>query len=170
MPTGVTLQAASTADIPQIRTLAHQIWNHCYPGIISREQIDFMLRWMYAEDRLEREIASGEVMFFLLRCEDQTAGFAAMGKGETPDEQHLHKLYLLPECHGRGLGSQALTRLLDQARSRGARRLSLRVNRANHPAIRCYERNGFRIERQLVAEIGGGFVMDDYWMVAKLEP
>ena len=170
MPTELTLQEASLADIPLIRTLAHRIWNHCYPGIISQEQIDFMLGWMYAEDRLEREIASGEVTFFLLQFAENTAGFAAMGSGEAPDEQHLHKLYLLPECHGRGLGSRALTLLQERARSQGARRLSLRVNRHNHPAIRCYERNGFRIERQILAGIGGGYVMDDHWMVATLGP
>lgn len=162
------LRPATEAEIPLIQTLAHRIWAEVYPGIISPEQIEFMLGWMYSGEQLQREIREEEVRFFLLCREGSPIGFAALGPGEQPHEAHLHKLYLLPEFHGQGLGSAALARLKEQARSRGARHLSLRVNRKNHNAIRCYQRCGFRIERHLVSSIGGGFVMDDHWMRADL--
>lgn len=163
------LRRADPVDIPAIQSLARRIWNHCYPGIISQEQINSMLSWMYAADRLEREMVEEGVTFFLFCRGNSEVGYAALGPGEEADELHLHKFYLAPECHGQGLGSQLLTRIKDLARSQGARLLSLRVNRGNLPAIRCYERNGFAIERQIVSEIGNGFVMDDHWMYVELE-
>jgi hypothetical protein len=38
------------------------------------------------------------------------------------------------------------------------------VNKGNEKAIRSYERNGFVKVRSQVADIGKGFVMDDYVM------
>ena len=58
----------------------------------------------------------------------------------------------------------ALQILVEQARKQGATCLTLRVNRHNEPALRCYGRNGFRIVRDEVSEIGHGFIMDDHWM------
>ena len=40
----------------------------------------------------------------------------------------------------------------------------LTVNRGNAKAIRAYERNGFKVVRTQVTDIGNGFVMDDYVM------
>lgn len=168
-PEMLELQAATPADIPLIQALAHRIWHQCYPGIISQEQIDFMLPWMYGSEQLEREMTQEGIFFFLLRHGGMDAGFAAVGPAAGAEEWHLHKIYLLAECQGRGLGSQALTQLKNFARSLGAHRLSLRVNRQNQTAIRSYQRNGFAIERQIVSEIGAGFVMDDHWMCAELE-
>ena len=49
------------------------------------------------------------------------------------------------------------------ARRRGLKLLWLTVNKGN-PAVKAYERLGFRIAADLVMDIGGGFVMDDYRM------
>jgi RimJ/RimL family protein N-acetyltransferase len=39
------------------------------------------------------------------------------------------------------------------------------VNKRNEPAIAAYLKAGFRIEKEAVFDIGGGFVMDDFLMV-----
>jgi diamine N-acetyltransferase len=41
----------------------------------------------------------------------------------------------------------------------------LAVNKANAKAIAAYKKYGFRIRDSVVQPIGGGFVMDDYFMV-----
>jgi RimJ/RimL family protein N-acetyltransferase len=58
----------------------------------------------------------------------------------------------------------ALQTLVGQARQEGATCLTLRVNRRNEPALRCYGRNGFRIVRDVTSQIGHGYIMDDHWM------
>jgi GNAT superfamily N-acetyltransferase len=80
----------------------------------------------------------------------------------------LHKLYLLPEMHGHGLGSRLLQHVEREVRAGGARRLILSVNKRNTKAITAYQRNGFVIAESVVTDIGNGFVMDDYVMAKEL--
>jgi len=158
------LRPATPEDVPLIRELAREIWWECYPAIIPGAQIEFMLSWMYAPEKLEADIRAGEIRFYLVTWNGAAVGFASTGPGEGPREIHLHKFYLQPAHHGQGLGSRVLRELISLAGNAGYREMSLRVNRQNQAACRCYERNGFTIAREVCSEIGGGFVMDDYWM------
>lgn len=83
-------------------------------------------------------------------------------------EFKLHKLYLLPELHGHGLGSRLLQHVEHEARKLGGCRMILTVNKRNAKAIAAYQRNGFVIAESVVTDIGGGFVMDDYVMAKDL--
>ncbi len=162
-------RAATLADLPRIRQLAEETWRVCYPGIISPEQIDYMLDWMYSTRSLTKDLADPTFWFGIMELEDaDPIGYAAFSPGESAGECHLHKFYLHPDFHGRGLGSAALHQLLDRARGQGYASISLRVNRANEAGIRCYRKAGFTIEREICSDIGNGFLMDDYWMVRQL--
>ena len=48
-------------------------------------------------------------------------------------------------------------------RDRGLDFLWLTVNKGN-PSVQAYQRLGFSIAAEIVMDIGGGFVMDDYRM------
>ncbi|OUQ75785.1 GNAT family N-acetyltransferase [Flavonifractor sp. An100] len=61
---------------------------------------------------------------------------------------------LLPEYRGRGIGTQLLTALLRLLRENGYRQVSLSVQKEN-PALRLYQRTGFRI----LAETGTEYLM-----------
>ena len=49
--------------LPAISELAGVIWRACYPGIITHEQIDYMLARMYALDVLRDEIRSQGIRY-----------------------------------------------------------------------------------------------------------
>ena len=76
----------------------------------------------------------------------------------------MDKLYLLPSLHGRGLGQWLIAATCRRIAVAGHDVAWLRVNRHNRPAIRAYQRAGFRITATDRLSIGGGFVMDDYLM------
>jgi GNAT superfamily N-acetyltransferase len=80
----------------------------------------------------------------------------------------LHKLYLLPEYHGTGIGARALAAVEQTARDNAATALVLNVNRHNLKAIRAYERAGWHVAEEVVADIGNGYVMDDFVMTKQL--
>lgn len=167
------LRVATADDIETIRDLADRTWRACYPGIISEAQIDYMLGWMYSPEQIRSEIESGEIRYLLAEMADaepaEPAGFAAFGPDpEDAAGAFLHKLYVLPERQRLGLGSALLAEVERLARTHGSSRLSLRVNRGNEPAIRAYEKNGFRLSHEVCSDIGGGFVMDDFVMVLDL--
>jgi len=167
-PVTTQILSVAEADLPAVAELAGVIWRAVYPGIISREQIEFMLARMYALDTLRDEVRSQGIRFYRLVVDGQAAGFAAIGPQETPAVWKLHKLYLRPERHGRGLGSLLLQHCEAEARRLGARRLLLAVNKRNARAIAAYQRNGFAVAESVVSNIGGGFVMDDFILAKDL--
>jgi GNAT superfamily N-acetyltransferase len=162
--TPVEILPVGEEHMPALATLAGVIWRQHYPGIISREQIDYMLGKMYALDALRGEMRSHGIRFYRLVVDGRMAGFASIGPLETPGFWKLHKLYLLPELHGRGLGSRLVRHCEAEARRAGAHSLRLAVNKHNVRAVAAYQRNGFTVVESVVTDFGGGFLMDDFIM------
>jgi len=75
-----TIQPATADDIPTLRALARRIWLDYYPGIISREQIDYMLARMYAAKTIRRELAEG-VAWDLVRLRAEPGALHTGGHG-----------------------------------------------------------------------------------------
>ena len=162
------IRRATTADVPAIRALAHAIWHAHYPGIITVAQIDYMLARSYSPEVLSAEIAGDRVEYYLLDADGAAAGYASIGPTDQPGEFKLHKIYLRPAWHGRGLGSRLLAHVESVARGHGAHTLILTVNKKNEKALAAYRRNGFAVRCAAVFDIGGGFVMDDFVLAKKL--
>ena len=167
-PTLTRIAPAGEEHLPAISALAGVIWRACYPGIITEEQIDYMLARMYAPDTLRAEIRSQGIRYERLLVDNDLVGFAAYGPTQRSGVFKLHKLYLHPAFQGRGLGSRLLNHCERRLRGQGGRRLVLNVNRHNTRAIAAYRRNGFKTVKSLVADIGGGFFMDDFIMAKSL--
>ena len=161
---GDEIMRATETDLPAIAKLAGIIWRTCYPGIIPHAQIEYMLARMYALDVLRDEIRFQGIRYDQLLVDGELSGFASYGPTAEPDVMKLHKLYLLPERLGCGLGSRLLQHIEREVRTGGSRRLILSVNKRNARAIQAYQRNGFVIAESVVTDIGGGFVMDDFVM------
>ena len=160
---------AREEHLATISELAGVIWRACYPGIITHAQIDYMLARMYSLEILRDEICSQGICYDLLLVDEKPAGFASYGPTAETGVMKLHKLYLLPEMQGHGLGSRLLQHVEHEVRASGAgRRLILSVNKRNAKAITAYNRNGFVTADTVVTDIGGGFVMDDYIMAKEL--
>ena len=75
----------------------------------------------------------------------------------------LHRIYLLEEAKGKGLGKDALQFLKEQAKNSGDERIILNVNKQN-PSYYFYVSQGFKVYEETVLDVGNGFVMDDYLM------
>jgi putative acetyltransferase len=56
----------------------------------------------------------------------------------------LRKMYLQPECRGKGAGRRLLDHALASAKELGFRRVELETNSSLVEAVRMYERYGFR--------------------------
>jgi ribosomal protein S18 acetylase RimI-like enzyme len=61
-----------------------------------------------------------------------------------------------------------LRHVIEAVRGRGFFSLALNVNKQNAAAIAAYRRNGFSVREEMVIDIGGGFVMDDYIMALQI--
>ena len=163
----VTITRLSESDIDMLIPLAYRIWHAHYPGIITVEQIDYMLKRGYTRQVILEEMNSQAVIWLSIKSGGAMIGFASLGPYAV-NTMKLHKLYLLSDFHGAGIGAHALAEVEQIARDNAAARLVLNVNRYNTRAIRAYERAGWHVVEEVVVDIGNGFVMDDFVMAKQL--
>ena len=167
------IQPMARADVDAVVALARVIWREHYPGIITSEQIEYMLAKMYTPAIIREELERKGILWLTASVGGELVGFASYGPQAEPGVMKLHKLYLLARMRGKGRGSALLQQVVSQARAAGATTLILSVNKRNQTAINAYLRNGFNIAQAVKIDIGGGFVMDDYIMskpLSKPEP
>jgi GNAT superfamily N-acetyltransferase len=169
-PSDVTIAPATDVDLPVVARLADVIWRAHYPGIITHEQIDHMLALGYSVDALSTFLHDPGAGLAIARAGGEPVGFAAWYRPDEPSTTKLDKLYVLPSQHGRGTGRALIAHVEAAARRDGARTLILNVNKRNAKAIAAYRACGFATREAVVADIGGGFVMDDYVMAKAIGP
>ena len=162
----LVFREADQNDIFSIRQLAHTIWHSHYPGIITVDQIDYMLDKMYSVKSIKKELEKDH-KWVLVYLEDKPIGFISYYFEKKENKVKLSKLYLLPSYHGFGFGQMSLEYVKKCTKDLGASALYLTVNKKNKKAIDAYVKSGFVIEKGVVMKIGKGFVMDDYIMVFK---
>jgi len=164
----IELVRARRDELPAVQRLAGAIWRAHYPGIITHDQIEYMLVRGYALPVLEGFLSGSDRGLELATVDGDLAGFAAWYLTDDHAEAKLDKLYVLQSRQRVGLGGRLVARVGALARAAGAERLILNVNKLNVQAIRAYEKHGFAIREAVVVDIGGGFVMDDYVMAKNL--
>lgn len=151
-------------ELPKVRSIAYRTWPSTFATILSAEQIDYMLNWMYSLDMLESQVDKGHT-FMLAEEDGKELGFAGfeLNYSEGPKAK-LHKIYLLPEAQGKGAGKALILEVADRAKKAGQKSLLLNVNKYNQKAIDFYTRIGFNELYKEVIDIGNGYVMDDVVM------
>jgi ribosomal protein S18 acetylase RimI-like enzyme len=157
----IHLRLLAKEELILIQKIAHHTWPSTFAGILSSEQIDYMLNWMYDLKMLESQVEQGHG-FLVAEAEGNAIGFAGfeLSHLEGPKAK-LHKLYLLPSSQGKGVGKSLLLEVAKRAREAGQKSLVLNVNKYNKKAIDFYRVLGFVTIRQEVNDIGSGYVMDD---------
>jgi GNAT superfamily N-acetyltransferase len=154
---------ANKSQLHIVRDLAYKIWPDAYGEILSEAQLDYMLENFYAIPALEAQMEEHHI--FLLAEENGVFyGFAAYEVNcNATGKTKLHKIYVLPETQGKGLGKLLLTEVEKAALKFGNTHLFLNVNRYNN-AQEFYKRLGFKIVHEEDVEIGKGYLMEDFVM------
>jgi ribosomal protein S18 acetylase RimI-like enzyme len=164
----IELARARRDELPAVQRIAGVVWRAHYPGIITREQIEYMLERGYALPILEGFLEGNDRGLELATVDGALAGFAAWYVTDDGSEAKLDKLYVLQSQQRLGVGGRLIARVDELAQAAGARTLLLNVNKRNAQAIRAYEKHGFAIRDAVVVDIGGGYVMDDFVMAKPL--
>ena len=154
-------------EIATVSALADEIWREHYPSIISNEQIVYMLECFQSKSAIRQQIDDG-YHYALILLDGEPAGYLAARFDPADKTLFISKIYLCRDMRGKGGGYAASEYITGLAQDRGCRQIWLTVNRINRTAIRAYERWGFSITGEVVADIGEGFVMDDYRMEKEL--
>lgn len=162
----IEIRPVTAEEVPAISALAREIWQATYPGIITQEQIDFMLEQRYGHERLHDDLEDPEKWLDQAFHNGRRVGFAfsEIYKGEFK----LDKLYIHPDVQRQGVGGELIGHVAARAKAMGYACVILAVNKRNEKAIGSYKKYGFVVRESIVDDIGRGFVMDDYVMEKKL--
>ena len=179
--TEIQITPADLNDRAFIRSVSERTWPSTYGHIISQEQINFMLDWMYSDASLEKQMHSGCAFYIAsIKKEDgkwDAVGFCSVSPDDEKEEgennstekvagstaHKLNKLYVLPSAQGTGAGKALLNKSIEVAKASGSSSIFLQVNKLN-TAYTFYLKHGFIKESEFKFDIGNGFYMDDYVM------
>ncbi|MBW8524179.1 GNAT family N-acetyltransferase [Chryseobacterium chendengshani] len=156
---------ATEEDIPVIQDLAKRSWRNAYAEILSEEQMKYMLDTMYSKAEISEHLKNPNYYYFLVFDEKSNSydGFLGYENHYENQTTKLHRIYLVPESKGKGLGKKTLNFLNERVKESGDARIILNVNKYNS-AKKFYESQGYKIYDEGVFDIGNDFVMDDYLM------
>lgn len=143
-----------------VARLAREIWTDHYEPIIGCGQVEYMLNKFQSPQAISGQIENQHYRYFLIRHKNRAVGY--IGLQCQHETLFLSKLYVEKSVRGTGLGRRAVDFILQFAGARGLSAVRLTVNRHNAVAIAVYERTGFARTGEVVTDIGGGYVMDDY--------
>ncbi len=157
----------SIDELLNVQDIAHRTWPSTFKDILTSDQIQYMLEWMYSLDTLEQQFQDGQ-RFYAVKENEQFLGFAAIELNHPKAGQaKIHKLYLLPDQQGKGYGKMLMDHIAEEAKHEHMQSLVLNVNRYNS-AVKFYENYGFSILKEEIIDIGSGFIMDDFVMGMEL--
>jgi ribosomal protein S18 acetylase RimI-like enzyme len=158
-------------QVATVAALAREIWYEYYVPLVGQAQVDYMVAKFQNAPAMQAQIEQG-YEYFLVQQQDASGKWSDIGYCAVEEQpgslMFLSKFYLHHAARGSGTGRRCMEFIEELARRRGLSSLWLTVNKGN-PAVQAYQRLGFRIASELVMDIGGGFVMDDYRMEKALE-
>ena len=165
----LTVRTATLDDCQLIHELASIIFPETYKEILSPEQLDYMMDWMYSLENLHKQMTEEGHVYQIGYQDDRPIGYVSVqpqGKNEEGvDTFHLQKIYVLPSEQGTGAGKflfEQAVRYIKEVHP-GPCLMELNVNRYNK-AVTFYEHLGMRKLRQGDFHIGHGYYMNDYIM------
>lgn len=165
----ITISETSLADIKTIQNIANITWPITYGSILSKEQLEYMLDLIYSNEALTTQYQNKKQLFYLIYDEDSVIGFIGI-EHHYKDEAvtKIHKIYLLPETQGKGIGKNIIATIEEMAFANKSKVLSLNVNRFNK-ALNFYQKVGFKVVDEANIKIGNGYLMEDYVMEKNLD-
>jgi ribosomal protein S18 acetylase RimI-like enzyme len=155
----VSIRLVTPAEVPELAAMAREIWEQHYTPVIGREQVAYMVGRFQSAGAIAHQMAEEEYRYYFFEKDGERAGYMGI---QPNDGLYLSKLYIRAPYRGQGIARQALEFLVELCREEGYEKIWLTVNKNNSGSIAAYEALGMTRTREQTADIGGGFVMDDY--------
>lgn len=147
-------------QIEIVERIAQIVWTEHYDGKLDNGQIKYMLRKFQSFEAILASIKSGGYEYYLFYKNGTPFGY--MGIKTEADKLFLSKLYITKEYRGCGYSKKAFNFLTDYCKDNNLKSIWLTCNKNNHGSLKVYEKEGFKLVKEKVVDIGHGYVMDDY--------
>ena len=98
-----TIKKATTNDIQLINEMAQIVFPATYREILSKEQLDYMMDWMYSPKNLRKQMEEEGHIYYIAYKDGEAAGYVSI-QPEGEHLFHLQKIDVLPRFQGCRLG------------------------------------------------------------------
>ena len=107
-------------------------------------------------DHLYELFQTPNSIYFIAEEEGKILGGGGIfpSRGLPEDTCELVKMYLLPECRGKGIGAAIINKAIDFAREKGFKRIYLESMPELKKAISVYEKFGFEYIHEPIGDTG----------------
>lgn len=158
------IRKAGNSDIDLIREMAQEVFPHTYQSILTPDQINFMLDWMYSPQSLHKQMEEDGHLYYIAWKGGKAVGYVSV-QPQGEHLFHLQKIYVLPAYQKERLGRMLFKHALAVVKEMHPQpcTVELNVNRYN-PALGFYQHMGMKKVREGDFPIGGGYYMNDYIM------
>ena len=145
----LTIQKVTVADCELINKMAGEVFPATYKEILSPEQLDYMMDWMYAPENIRKQMEEEGHVYFIAYKEGKPCGYVSV----------------LPHFQGSHCGSFLFKEAIKYIKEIHPEPclMELNVNR-NNKALQFYQHMGMRKLREGDFPIGNGYYMNDYIM------
>lgn len=157
------LPVTKDEQITELAAIADKVWHEWFPSILSIEQIDYMVDKFQSYKAIKGQLSEGYEYFFI-NVNGTNVGYTGIHIEYDTKRMFVSKVYLLKDFRGNGYSSEVFRFLEGLCAGLGLRSMYLTVNKNNAQAIAVYDKKGFKTIKSQVADIGNGYVMDDYVM------
>lgn len=158
------IRGDNSAEIESLAKFAGDIWREHFTPIIGSAQVEYMLKKFQSPSFISEQIANKHYRYFMTTIDDIPAGYFAIVPHHELGKLFLSKLYTSKDMRGKGAGMAMLKKAQEIAETLSLKSIYLQVNKHNTNSIAFYKSRGFEIVESIIADIGNGYVMDDYVM------
>ena len=149
-------------NIKQLASLAKEIWFEYWPGTLSNEQIEYMVKKFQSQKAIQNQIDNENYTYYFINVNNENAGY--FGVSDKKEYLFLSKIYIKKSYRHKGIGTKVFNEIIKITKSINLNKIRLTVNKHNINSINAYNKWGFKTIDSVVENIGNGFVMDDYIM------
>ena len=156
-------------QIDTLCSIAQRVWHETFDPILPDGQVDYMIDKFQSDHAVKDQMAHQNYRYYLAKLNGEYAGFVGFApRYQGQEEMYLSKVYLLPEGRHQGVVKAMFDLVEQEARNEGLSKIRLTVTRHNTHAAQVYEHYGYETVEEAAADIGCGYVMDDYIMVKRV--
>lgn len=158
-------QVATQKEIETTAGLAKEIWQQHYTPIIGSEQVEYMLDKFQSVSAITDAVKDGYIYHLISKGENYAGYFGTITEN---NKMFLSKLYIKSAYRGKGIASSVLTFLVRECENNGVDKIWLTCNKHNENTLKAYKGLGFEIVDSQQADVGQGYIMDDYILEKKI--
>lgn len=144
------LQPIKEKDHKKLFNLMQEIYPPAYSHF-WKDQGAWYLELCYTIDNLKKELARERSHYFFIQWNNETIGILKYDfpfsprEIEIPNAMKLHRLYLHPSTHGKGIAPKIMTYLEEIAKSNGLDSIWLEAMERQEQAKRFYHKMGYQL-------------------------